>query len=519
MGYRGDDLDLRTPQTWRATGPAPAPSALAGQAAGARDAVHQPGPIWVDETVLAACNHAFDVALAHRSAEVRLEHFLHALTRLDTSAEILEAQGVRVMALRRELGTTIASELPMGLPNGRGAPRRSEALEDVLRLAAALAAPRDAPADVNDVLHAMIETRPELPVVAEIARSLSHTARSHGGGGAGLSGSPREQNAQRSGIAPTATDNIQNTRLDTLEQMVRALTTDLQNERKVFTGVLQELQREIMAHRDDINRPQGGHLQSDLGDRLKGLEQSVQSARFASAVDLGPVLERLVALEQSVLSRRGEHVDLTPVTSRLDIIEKALMTNGTFSLDEALEKHRSEIAVSVLTPLIQRIDGVMGAIDERIAKLEASTNETIAKIQERVTSNAQALSETKEAISKLNDNQQTLSGSIEQWRLDSAVEIGGVDDKLKTSETALTDIETRLAGLEAESAKPVEMLHALSGTLDRMHKVTVERYYRRNRFWYWLFGTDDWVAASWPSQAARIAEDLDAVKTTPDSQA
>jgi DNA-binding Lrp family transcriptional regulator len=29
----------------------------------------------------------------------------------------------------------------------------------------------------------------------------------------------------------------------------------------------------------------------------------------------------------------------------------------------------------------------------------------------------------------------------------------------------------------------------------------------RNRLWYWLFGTDDWVAASWPSQAARIEAD------------
>ena len=517
MGYRGDDLDIRTPQTWRATAAAPVHPAPAAQAGGGRGTVQQSGPIWVDETVLAACNHAFDVALAHRSGEVRLEHFLHALTRLDTSAEILEARGIRVTALRRELGTIIASELPMGLPNGRGAPRRSEDFEDVLRLGAALAAPRDEPADVNDVLHAIIESSPHIPVVADIAHTLSHAANTYGAGTAGLSGSTRGHGAQRAGITPTATDNLQNTRLDTLEQMVRALTTDLQNERKVFTGVLQELQREIMTHRDDINRPQGGHLQSDLGDRLKGLEQSVQSSRFASAVDLGPVLERLVALERSILSGRGEQIDFTPVISRLDRIEVAVAASDTPSLGAALEKHRSEIAVSVLTPLIQRIDGVMGAIDERIAKLEASTNETIAKIQEQVTAHAQAQSETSDALTKLNDNHSALSGSIEQWRLDSAVEIGGVDDKLKEFDSGLSDIDTRLAALEAESSKPVEMLHALSGTLNRMHKVTVERYYRRNRFWYWLFGTDDWVAASWPSQAARIADDLDAVKNTPDS--
>ena len=51
-----------------------------------------------------------------------------------------------------------------------------------------------------------------------------------------------------------------------------------------------------------------------------------------------------------------------------------------------------------------------------------------------------------------------------------------------------------------------------SAMVERMHKTTVEKYYRRNRFWYWLFGTDDWLAASWPSQSARIAEELRAIK-------
>jgi hypothetical protein len=71
--------------------------------------------------------------------------------------------------------------------------------------------------------------------------------------------------------------------------------------------------------------------------------------------------------------------------------------------------------------------------------------------------------------------------------------------------------------VERESGKTIPMIEQLTATLDHMHKVTVEKYYRRNRFWYWLFGTDDWVAASWPSQAARIVEDLKAVKNAPKS--
>ncbi|MEQ1670165.1 MAG: Clp protease N-terminal domain-containing protein, partial [Hyphomicrobium sp.] len=142
MGYRGEDLDLRTPQTWSATPADLAVSSDAGVIKNGQRTPSRAGPIWVDDTVLACANHAYDVALAHRAGDVRLEHFLHALTRIDAAAEALEARGVRVAALRRESATIIASEIPVGLANGKGTPRRSEELADVLQLAASIAARR-----------------------------------------------------------------------------------------------------------------------------------------------------------------------------------------------------------------------------------------------------------------------------------------------------------------------------------------------------------------------------------------
>ena len=167
MSYRGEDLDLRTPQTWNAGA-----GDLASDTRGGR---RNAGPIWVDDTVLAVSNHAFDVALAHRAGEVRLEHLLHALTRIEAAAEALEARGVRVAALRRESATIIASEIPVGLPNGKGAPRRSEEFGDVLRMAAANAARRNAPAGIEDLLYVLFE-HAELPGLALLAR---HTVRPH----------------------------------------------------------------------------------------------------------------------------------------------------------------------------------------------------------------------------------------------------------------------------------------------------------------------------------------------------
>ncbi|HPG88487.1 MAG TPA: Clp protease N-terminal domain-containing protein, partial [Hyphomicrobium sp.] len=152
MSYRGEDLDLRTSQTWSAT---PADLAIDADAALTKNSQRltpRNGPMWVDDTVLSCANYAFDVALAHRSGDVRLEHFLHAMTRIDVAAEALEARGVRVAALRRESATIIASEIPVGLTNGNGVPRRSEELADVLRFAATNADRRSAPATIEDVL-------------------------------------------------------------------------------------------------------------------------------------------------------------------------------------------------------------------------------------------------------------------------------------------------------------------------------------------------------------------------------
>ena len=98
--------------------------------------------------------------------------------------------------------------------------------------------------------------------------------------------------------------------------------------------------------------------------------------------------------------------------------------------------------------------------------------------------------EVHDALIKLNTNQHTLAGSIDQWRLDGVGDISVIAKQLET--------------LEVSTSKPQQMMEQLTASMDVMNKTTVERYHRRNRFWYWLFGTDDWLTASWPSQVASI---------------
>ncbi len=656
MGYRGEDLDLRTPQTWTAASADPAlgssaealrtrsmsaPGAPPLGQQGLGSHTGRSGPIWVDDVVLACSNHAFDVALAHRSSEVRLEHLLHALTRIDLAADVLETYGLRAAQLRRESATVIASEIPMSLSNGKSVPRRSDELEDVLRTAAALASRRNAPASVDDLLQVMLDASPDIPGLQLIQRSLpgrpynNYSVNTYAEVMPPMarnpySYDPMDANRDRMrgsyqpsepmmraappnarpdyGSAPV--DSIQNSRLDALEQMVRTLGLDLQNERKMLASVLQDVQREVGAQRDDTSRLSGGlhdRLQTSLGDRLQALENAVINIRPSSPQDLAPLFERVAAMERSVqavlqsvvtgnqraadhlgekiasLNARAVAVDLTPIINRLDIIEEAVLSRdgdpaATLSerletLDEQLaaerrraadaqtallaelktasngmtegvkgqlDRQRSEIAVAILTPLTDRVNNLAAAVegrDEDVARDFTALNDRMSAVEkafgtvaqqaadfarsaqdraiEAQKTHVQDLGEVHDALMKLNANQHTLAGSVDQWRRDGATSMGGLNERLGLLGTNVEGFATKLTSLEKEAAKPVQMLETLSGTMDNMHRVTVERYYRRNRFWYWLFGTDDWVASSWPSQSQRIVQDLKAVKTAP----
>lgn len=546
MGYRGEDLDLRTSPMGSATQADLVDWAPAGDAGpGAADEVQRSGPIWVDETLLACCNHAFDVALAHRASEVRLEHLIHALTRTDVAAEMLEARGVRVAALRRDNASVIASEVTVGLLSGMGAPRRSEELETVLRMAAGVAARRSAPAGVEDVLNVMLDLEPGLAGLGPLARHLGRTgADILPRGFPEIQEPPRERirvpagsayytEAWRSGRgegAAQADEGTRGSRIDALEQMVRALGADLASERRVLSDVLQGIQRELMTQRDSTGRLGGmfhdrgfgaeavfdprlgdiGQTLAAIAGRLDGLERVIEHGLDSSERATRTLGEKLSALEASLKSAAGG-VDLAPLVHRLEVIEEAVLSQDAEAgrdiggqlvklhgqigaLSEALERQRGEIAVAVITPFKEQVGNLIGEVEshnkdaaesmaglaKRMDALEGQFAASADKMAEAQEAYAQELGEVHEALLKLNAAQHALSGAVEDWR---------------TADSGVLDV-----------------LQAVSATTDRLHTVMVKRYHWRNRLWYWLFGTDDWIAASWPSQAARVEDELRAFK-------
>jgi ClpA/ClpB-like protein len=602
MGYRGEDLDLRTPRVGGGLhDEVPGPPAANGWRARSGLGTSRSLPIWVDAMVLACCNHAYEIAVAHRAAEVRPEHLLYALLRIDTAVSWVEARGLRASALRRDCAEAIANDAPAGPAAGTVAPRRSEEFEDVLRRAAALAYRNNAPAGVGHVLDVLLDRRGEISGAQLLAwRSPRHRRESTEelpppGRFASVHEAPLTLERPGEPVGPA--------RLETLDEVVRGLSAEIAGERKLVSGGMEELQREIFAQREDVSRlaramqdklqvleqlvatPRPTGLGPELIGRLQALEKLLQSRAAAPPPDLGPLEARLAAVEKAVAegAARGARSwdeaaqkiaglasglatlpqaapEIASITGRLEIIEEAVLSAAgedashlsdrlraveeavaaqraqameataavvadikavagalanqqalaeraqagvherVQSLATVLERQRGALDAGLAQPLLGRIDTLAGRLREaggELARRVEALGGRLATIEGAVTERTggyvKELGELHEAIVRLNGNQHTLGGTLEASRQESA----GVRE-------AMTTVAVRLEGLEREAGRSMFVLEALASRLEGMYRATVDRDHRRNRFWYWLFGTDDWVAASWPSQAARI---------------
>lgn len=493
MGYRGADLDLRTARTWSAPS-SDLTSGRAGPAAAADHgaSAHEPAPIWVDETVLACANHAFDIALAHRAGEVRVEHLLHALTRVEAAAAELEARGVCVGALRRDSAIVIASEIPVGLSESSAQPRRSPELEETLRLAAAQAAHANRPAHVDDIVHVLIDLRSDIAGAELLLRHVPRPSRDFWSALGPARAAPYDAGLHFAEAADP--QRLRNTAA--APHLARSgLRADYRrpSEYTIMQGMLDRL----------------AEIERAMSDRLAALEARLAGAGPAAMLDLetlaqrvdaigdavlasdgageGTLKERLAALERSLAQERAERgaalsalsADVRALTSALGCAGPA-DTNQT-SIAERLqllaadfEQHRIELGSS---------------LGDRIAAIETALDAQAEKAAELHKTYSGEHAEVREALTKLNANQQVLAGSIDEWRSNESGEIHLIN--------------ARIGAVQEDGTKRLEMLERLSADMEALSQLALEdkpepseRGFRR-----WLFGTDDWIKASWQKRS------------------
>jgi hypothetical protein len=440
----------------------------------------------VDETVLAAANQAFEMALAHGAREVRLEHLLHALTRIEAAAATLEMRGVRVVPLRRDSAILIAGDIPARLSPGGGSPRRSHELEETLRLAAAQAGHAGRPASVDDILHVLVDLRSDHPAGELLIRHLPRVSRdfwSPLGSGRAAYGGPAHlvdvSEAERMRNAPGTAY---------LAGRQPRLTEGGRGEPEVLERLTA--------------------IERVLSDRLSAVESALTMAPVGTPHDLQPIKERLDLIEEAVLSREGDGavVERLSALGRLLQEERAERTNALASLAAdvkalagALGSSNSEGGTG--GPIAERLQGLVADLERHRIELGASLGDRIAAIESTLAAQgekaveahnaySEELGEVHEALMKLNVNQHTLAGSLEEWRSNEAGE--------------MHLINARIGSVQEDGIKRLQILERLSLDMQVLARAPAEKGERRG-FSHWLFGTDDWVKASWQKHVKRKA--------------
>jgi hypothetical protein len=471
MTYRGEDLDLRTPQ---GRGARESYSGGEGGLNGARGRGAASGgnradALYVDDTVLACCNHAYDIALAHGATEVRLEHLVHAMTRVEAAAEILEQRGIREAHLRRESAAVIASEIPVGLAHSHAAPRSSIEFEDVLRLASDQSRGRSTAATVHDLLWVMLNYNREIPAIALLLRHAAdwqqwdwpqqqnrreQPARVPAYYNDSRRTSPYEPQPsprmRETGIPPPPTqvnyaqssadlDPVHN-RLDQMEMSLRKMQNDMATDRRAFIDLMREIQRDVAASRGN-----GAAVPAAVFDRL---QQGVEHAFDIRTQDLGRsvagLAERLGTIEKSMTSGMQDGArNWAALSERFKNLDKVLAVNPNAGLGDLVTEQLVAVTEQVreATEKLQSLERNLDVRQTEGQRAWATVAERLRAVDEALVAQRQQTVELKNVVAT------DMRGALER-----TAQVGGSLQSLVTDRFQALNQQFDQQGLSITSA-------------------------------------------------------------------
>jgi Clp amino terminal domain, pathogenicity island component len=486
MAYKGSDLDLRPARPSALAREAPGPAERTANGAAAQAANTSAGPIPVDDAVLACCNCAYDVARFYGCEDVRLEHLLHALTRVGAAAEVLAELGIRLDTLRRETAVAIAAEMPAGPIEDHAMPHASAAFEDVLRRAADQAAKRRLPADLHDLLRTVLGGGPESPAATLLMRAADDPPRLERWRDAplraALDAAAPEAGAQPNELSAAASGALLG-RLEHIEAALRALQAGAAADRQAVADLLRDVQAALRALRSEganaTAAEQTRAVDARLEARLADLDKSmgVLGKRLASIdkTAASETWQELRTLVETFEGRVGTHT--LEVANRIaDAFSERLgkTETGLQRLQEETERHWSSNS-------------------ERQVALETSVRAHLQGAEEAGKTHERDLGETYQALVKLGANQQTLGDNFTAWRIESGGDIAIVNNRLQQLEQTMLDLLGHFGG-ELQALR--QESHGNAGG-------------RRNGFKRWLYGTGHVLAAGRRNETAAVPQTPD----------
>jgi hypothetical protein len=223
--------------------------------------------------------------------------------------------------------------------------------------------------------------------------------------------------------------------------------------------------------------PLTGDLNQSIAGRLEIIEEAVLTRETDASVN-----DRLSALEQSHRQERETRA------SALAALAGEVNGLGTAV---ALAAQRSDEAQSSFG---ERLHQIASGFDQHRMDLAAGLGDRIAAIEQAISTQEQRaaethgtyreeLSEVHDALMKINSNQHTLAGAIDQWRSNDSGE--------------LHIINARIGAVQEDGGRRLQALEKLSADLEALSRHVTEQARGRRGWRKWLFGTDDWIKASW----------------------
>ncbi len=461
ISYKGHDLDLRPVSAGLSGEEVGREPARTGDPGAGRDRARRE-PVAVALIVLDCCNAAFEIARVHGAREVRLEHLLHALTRVPTASAMLEELGIRVDQLRRQTAVAIAAEPPGASADaGGGVPVASAPFEALLRRAAGEAGKRQSAATLQDILRALLDSP-----VAMLLRQATDPQR--------LAGWRKDASRQplsavaplpddRTGAPATSTPEAATGRLGALETAFHSLQAGFASDRTTMSDVLRDLRAELAALRASRASP---------GDAAPGAVPD--GAIEAKLGDLGRAMallaERLTALDRQLAGAPWEEMRV-----RLEAVEGRLR--------EETERH-------------------WAGAEERQQALEASVHAQIERADEGRKGYHDVLGAIYDALLKLGTNQDELGKHFTMWRTETSGDLGIISSRVDQLDHAALD-----------------MLGQLSEDLNTLQRNKSPEGMRRLRenLRRWLDGTRGMLTTDWRKRlpTLRPSEPRDPAPPTP----
>ncbi|MEZ5907966.1 MAG: hypothetical protein R3D31_04120 [Hyphomicrobiaceae bacterium] len=304
-------------------------------------------------------------------------------------------------------------------------------------------------------------------VEAAMEARIAEASRSWGGVPERLA-SIEKMVASRSGGEVGLTQELEQ-RLEQLETRLAERSEEMSTRSTHLMERLTGFERGLAQRNEEMQR-----LPALVAERIGPLERHLDGVLVESRKTWSAFGERLQGVERTVNAQSGSSGQLqTLVSERLQAIQKAA------------DGQQHALVANVSGAVTERIQGLEKALDGRLAEtargwtalsewikaIETSLGTQREEGQRALRQSEAQVAALRESIAELASSQQALVQAVDQFRLDSAGDLGIISNRLET--------------VEHMGVRPVEMLEQLN---QRLQQAATEQAPRRRGFWSWLFG-------------------------------